>query len=235
MRIVSAQEYGLKLTHDAGRTYFQTINASGTATTRMVITSTDGRVGIGLSNPTSPLHVSFDGAGASTYIATFNNINGSTADNGIRIGIGPAPNAAGTNNYLRFDNGSNLLIGTVKGDGTGGVLYSTTSDKRLKMNITDLMDALDMVNKMVPRSYEYKSAPGIVRTGFIAQELYEVYPEAVSGKPDGDVKTEPMQIDYSKLTPILVGAVKEQQKQIKELQERIAQLEKAAKIGTKGK
>lgn len=235
VRIVSAQEYGLKLTHDAGRTYFQTINASGTATTRMVITSTDGRVGIGLSNPTSPLHVSFDGAGASTYVATFNNTNGSNSDNGVRIGIGLATNPVGSNNYLRFDDGSGALIGTVRGSGGGGVQYQTTSDRRLKMNIVDLEDALKIVNQIQPRKYEFKSAPGVKRTGFIAQELYEIYPEAVSGRPDGDVKNEPMLIDYSTLTPILVGAIKEQQKQIKELQERIVQLEKAAKIGTKGK
>lgn len=235
VRIVTGQEYGLKLTHDAGRTYFQTINASAAPVTRMVLTSTDGRMGIGLSNPASPLHVTFDAAGGSTYIATFNNTSAVNTDNGVRIGLGPATNPATTNNYIRFDDGSGNLIGTVRGSGGGGVSYQTTSDRRLKMNIVDLKNALEVVNKIEPKNYEFKSAPGIKRTGFIAQELYEIYPEAVSGRPDGDVKNEPMLIDYSTLTPILVGAIKEQQKQIKELQERIEQLEKSGKVEVKGK
>jgi hypothetical protein len=43
----------------------------------------------------------------------------------------------------------------------------------------------------------------------LAQELQTVFPQAVSGDPEGDVTKEPMGIDYSKLTPVLVSAIQE--------------------------
>ncbi|NTW33368.1 MAG: tail fiber domain-containing protein, partial [Bacteroidetes bacterium] len=48
--------------------------------------------------------------------------------------------------------------------------------------------------------------------GLIAQELEKVYPELVVTDKEGYKS-----VDYSKLTPILVEAIKEQQKEIKEL------------------
>ncbi len=50
------------------------------------------------------------------------------------------------------------------------------------------------------------------QVGLIAQEVEEVLPEAVGKSPDG-YKT----VDYEKLVPVLVEAIKEQQKQIDEL------------------
>ena len=71
--------------------------------------------------------------------------------------------------------------------------------------------------------------------GVKAHELHEVLPYAVSGNKDAvDVqgKIIPQMVDYSKLTPILVKAIqeqdlkiKEQQKQIDVLMKRIEQLE----------
>ncbi|MCB9249928.1 MAG: tail fiber domain-containing protein [Ignavibacteriales bacterium] len=74
--------------------------------------------------------------------------------------------------------------------------------------------------------------PGIEEIGVIAQELQKVYPQAVSGSPNSDVNTDPMMVDYSKLTPLLVKGMQEQQEKIssqnvriKELEERLAKLE----------
>ena len=65
-----------------------------------------------------------------------------------------------------------------------------------------------------------------IEKGFIAQELYEIYPSAVY-KPK---KEEDMWgIDYSKLTPILVQAIKDQQIIINELKNRITNLENKLK------
>jgi hypothetical protein len=55
-----------------------------------------------------------------------------------------------------------------------------------------------------------------VQTGFIAQELYKIYPNAVQSGGE-DVKTKPWMIDYSKLAPVLVKAIQEQQAQIEDL------------------
>jgi hypothetical protein len=44
--------------------------------------------------------------------------------------------------------------------------------------------------------------------GFIAQELYEIYPSAVSVGGD-DPQTNPWAIDYGRLSPLLVKAIQE--------------------------
>ena len=63
--------------------------------------------------------------------------------------------------------------------------------------------------------------------GFIAQEIEKIYPQVVLTDKNGYKS-----IDYSKLTPILVEAIKEQQKIIQELQAENAQI-KAENAQTK--
>ena len=100
------------------------------------------------------------------------------------------------------------VISGIRGDGLGSGGIYTTSDRRLKQNISDFTNTLDIISRLQPRQYEYKTA-GIRTYGFIAQELNEVFPTAVVGSPDGDVTTDPMMVDYGKLTPLLTGGIKE--------------------------
>jgi hypothetical protein len=58
--------------------------------------------------------------------------------------------------------------------------------------------------------------------GFIAQEMQEVVPEAVSGDAESD---EMMSMDYGRITPVIVAALQDALKEIKELKTRIAELE----------
>jgi len=60
-------------------------------------------------------------------------------------------------------------------------------------------------------------------TGFIAEEVGEVIPEIVGYEPDGVYATG---VDYGAITPMLVQAIKEQQRQIEELKAQIAELRK---------
>ena len=70
-------------------------------------------------------------------------------------------------------------------------------------------------------SYNWKSDPDGPRSmGFIAQEMEEVMPEAVSTGND-----EMMQMDYGRITPILVSALQDAHKKIEELESRIVAME----------
>jgi hypothetical protein len=60
----------------------------------------------------------------------------------------------------------------------------------------------------------------------IAQEVHEVYPFVV-GVGGDDENTNPWSVDYGKLTPLLVAAIKEQQAMIDELKAKVAALENA--------
>ena len=63
--------------------------------------------------------------------------------------------------------------------------------------------------------------------GFIAHEVDEVFPDAVTGEKDavdeeGNIAAQ--QMDYGRITPLLVKAIQEQQEQIEELKAEIAKL-----------
>jgi hypothetical protein len=76
--------------------------------------------------------------------------------------------------------------GTVRGSisVTGSsTAYNTTSDYRLKDNITPIQGAGDIVKAMRPATYTFK-ADGSWADGFLAHELQELHPAAVTGYKD---------------------------------------------------
>ena len=93
--------------------------------------------------------------------------------------------------------------------------YNTSSDERLKENITDANDAGDKIDAIKVRQYDWKADGSHQDYGMVAQELMTVAPEAVSGDADSE---EMMGVDYSKLVPMLV-------KEIQSLRTRITALE----------
>jgi hypothetical protein len=95
--------------------------------------------------------------------------------------------------------------------------YNTSSDERLKENITDANDAGDKIDAIKVRQYDWKVNGSHQDYGMVAQELMTVAPEAVSGDPESD---EMMGVDYSKLVPMLI-------KEVQSLRARVAQLEGA--------
>jgi hypothetical protein len=105
-----------------------------------------------------------------------------------------------------------------------GVLYLNTSDKRFKNNIKPLSVGLNELLKIQPSEYNWNQSP-IVSKGFIAQDLYKIYPDAVYKPKDETDLSDPWSVDYGKLTPLLVKAIQDQQKIIEGLKERIIKLE----------
>jgi hypothetical protein len=108
------------------------------------------------------------------------------------------------------------------------------SDRRIKKNIVDLTYGLNAVLALQPRAFEYINNDQH-DIGFIAQELKEVIPEAVSGEevPYADEDTpqerakKTMGITKDALIPVLVKAIQEQQAIITALTARVEALEGA--------
>ena len=109
------------------------------------------------------------------------------------------------------DNGRVGYIGT-SGTTTS---YNTSSDARMKANIEDAADAGPVIDAIRVRQFDWKVNDEHQRYGFIAQELIEVAPEAVSAPAEED---QMMAVDYSKLVPMLV-------KEVQSLRARVAELE----------
>jgi len=110
---------------------------------------------------------------------------------------------------------------------TGAVAYNTTSDYRLKNTIAPMTGALAKVAKLKPVTYKWKEG-GVDGQGFIAHELQEVVPDAVSGEKDAvDAEGKPKYqgVDTSFVVATLTAAIQEQQVIIESLKTRITALE----------
>ena len=101
------------------------------------------------------------------------------------------------------------------------IAYSTTiSDERLKDNIVGIDGALDKVSQLNGYTFTYK-ADGKVSAGVIAQEVEKVLPEAVSEKElplKADDGEQYKVVNYDALHGLLIEAIKELTKRVKELE-----------------
>ncbi|QDK37868.1 tail fiber domain-containing protein [Bdellovibrio sp. NC01] len=168
---------------------------------------------------------------------TNNNINGkssallvsSSNANGWAIST-YIPTTANAN-QITFNN-PNGEVGVINTSGST-TTYSTTSDRRMKTNIADLdAEKNDAIfDKLQPRKWNWKYEQGQPQgEGFIAQELYELIPAAVS-KGEGSANSKPgdkdfkmWTVDYSKLTPYLVAEAKYLKKKIVDLTAKVQTL-----------
>jgi hypothetical protein len=123
------------------------------------------------------------------------------------------------------------------GRGRANAWY-TYSDKRLKTSQQSIDYGIKTIMRLNPKRYTQKSGSFVDgklklskdnknqdnTIGFIAQELYEIVPEAVYRPVDEN--SDFWSIDYEKLIPVLTSAIQEQQKMIDQLKEDIVKLQK---------
>ena len=119
----------------------------------------------------------------------------------------------------------------INGNGTVGIIstsgsattYSTSSDYRLKENVTADWDATTRLKQLNPVRFNFIADADTTVDGFLAHEVQSVVPEAITGthnEVDDDGNPVYQGIDQSKLVPLLV-------KTIQELEARIVALENA--------
>jgi hypothetical protein len=136
-----------------------------------------------------------------------------TIENNASYTIESFRTGTGNEGHIAFKNG-NGAVGSIFTNASA-TAYNTSSDERLKENITDANDAGDKIDAIKVRQFDWKVDGAHQDYGMIAQELMTVAPEAVSAPENLD---EMMGVDYSKLVPMLV-------KEIQSLRTRITALE----------
>lgn len=95
---------------------------------------------------------------------------------------------------------------------SASVSYNTTSDHRLKENITGITDGIERVKQLAPSRFNFIADADRTVDGFLAHEAATVVPEAVTGthnEVDDDGNPVYQGIDQSKLVPLLTAALQE--------------------------
>ena len=152
--------------------------------------------------------LSVEASGASGNTCAF--IYGSADDRAIVISLHAGSSGGTSRKHYAFLDGGGFERGyiTVNGSST---TYATSSDYRLKENIAPMAGALSVVQQLKPCTYTWKNS-GIAGQGFIAHELAEVCPDAVTGEKDAvDAEGNPQYqgIDTSFLVATLTAAIQE--------------------------
>lgn len=137
---------------------------------------------------------------------------------------------SGTRFHIGFGDGTTWTErGTISTNGST-TTYSTSSDYRLKENISPMTGALATVAQLKPCTYTWKES-GATGQGFIAHELQEVVPDAVIGEKDAvkeDGSIQPQAIDTSFLVATLTAAIQELKAELDATKAEVALLKGAA-------
>jgi len=223
---------------------------SGAAESEVMRITSAGRVGIGTTNPEQVLHVYQAGDGKRPVRFTTgnnHNLDFYNDTDGWQLisekGINVRSQSGGE---LRFTTGSGsdssenrrMTIDTSGNIGapTGTNIYNA-SDVRVKQNISTLSNSLDVINALNPVQFNWidnfeESENGKNLYGFVAQEVQDVFPDAVESfgtgndiEVDGTVIENPLTVRDKFFIPVLVKAMQEQQTIIESLKARITALE----------
>jgi hypothetical protein len=164
--------------------------------------------------PTNILHVTGTPAAGTPTAKIANTLGGTTQNNGLLILAG---NDTGVNapEMITFQRPDTTVIGSISQNAATTVAFNTSSDRRVKENIVPTTFGLSDLLKINVSNFTFINDPNKqIMTGFIAQDLNKIYPEAVTTNGDNGIdplslgKT-PWMIDYSKLTPLLVKSVQD--------------------------
>jgi hypothetical protein len=120
------------------------------------------------------------------------------------IGVGSATAASGVNGEIRAQ---------------GDITAYYSSDERLKENIQPIVNALLKVESISGNTYDWKEGFETIHShtghdiGVIAQEIEKVLPEVVTNRETGYKA-----VQYEKIVPLLIEAIKELSAKVKELE-----------------
>lgn len=222
-----------------------------------------GDLGLGTSNPVVELHIDdgdtpttrFEQTGAMGYTPYTWDVAGNEANFFVRDVTGGStlpfriqPGAPSNSIYIKT--GGDVGIGTsmptqklhvngnmhVEGDITLTGTITNVSDRNLKKDIASYNGGLDLIQKLEPKTYHFKTQeyrglglPDDNQIGLIAQDVEQLLPELVVTREmvvdeENNKKMDVKTVNYTGLVPVLISGIKEQQKTIDDQQKEIDQL-----------
>jgi len=188
-----------------------------------------GNVGIGTSSPAALMHTYGSSNTAAKFESTDANCNIIITDSGgsginIKAVGDVATISTGDTMAMTIDASQNVGIGDSSPSyklEVAGTFYASGSSQAFKKNVTDLAVDSSAIYNLNPVSYNYKKdyenfgydlAEG-KQFGLISEEVAEAVPELAIMK-DG----EPKNVDYQKLSVLLLAEMQKMNKRIKDLE-----------------
>jgi hypothetical protein len=164
-----------------------------------------------------------------------------TGNNNIAIGSG---GVAGDSNTIRIGGGvhSRTFIYGIRGVTTGvadaipvlidsgGQLGTVSSSRRFKEDIRDMEDATERLMDLRPVLFRFKEREGPDEYGLIAEEVADVFPDLVVYDGEGKPET----VKYHLLSTMLLNEVQRMQREMDEVLERLAALERTTPTKLEG-
>jgi len=181
----------------------------------------DGSVGVGGSIPIAGIALSVGGDTQVSGILTADKIGVGTNPGSYRLNVNGPTYISGSLGLGTFS-GFRLTLPNSAGMDGSGLAYEwvTYSSKRWKTNIKKIDNALDKVLKLEGVEFDWKKEYGGKHDiGLIAEDVGKVVPEVIVYEDDS--KENAVGLSYERLIPLLIEALKEQQKQINQLQSEI--------------
>jgi len=218
-------------------------NSGGTIAERVRITSS-GSVGIGTSTPSASLSVASSGANgilldqslsdATTSARVFfkNNSSGIAMlydATGLNFCVGAVVGTTSGTTKVTINNSGSVCINTTSAGtyklNVNGTFYSAGSSLEYKTEISTLDTDTNKILELRPVTYQYKDEykhlgkelKSGTQIGLIAEEVAEVFPELAMMKEDEDGETRVRNVDYEKLSILLLSEVQKLRKEVNEL------------------
>lgn len=190
--------------------------------TELVTGTTGGRIGIRNTSPAGTLDVSNVEANNISTAKFVSTIAGDVAQNAVFIG--KKDNNSTTSQILvQFAiNSAATGSGQINANGASACAFGTFSDERLKENIENLPPQFSNIMALRPVEFDYKDGSGH-QVGFIAQEVYPIYPDLIGTREDGMYTL----TDLNKNDARLIKAFQELANMVTDLQTRVTALEGA--------
>ena len=209
-------------------------SSSGGATT-----VSSGSTAIILNNTSSPTSIAFNFYAANSTIMTLDqngslalpygaspnkylecmDLSGNTAWNyvsNLTQGLGASLNVLGNNSFSFQQNSVENASLDTNGNMTAQNFFSV-SDQRFKKNISTISDAGSMLKQIRGVRFDWRK-DGSPAIGVIAQEVFEVIPEAIVSSMNGSMLT----VAYNKIIPLLIETIKDLQRRVEVLESKCA-------------
>ena len=173
-----------------------------------------GMLAIGVNNASGIGDTTIDPDNYGGYFYADGAYTGTTAGVAFVIGNGDLNTSSG----LAGSKPSNAFVVNFDGSATLSGELTINSDARLKSNIISLGSTLAKLLMIDGKSYTMKTNETKPKIGLLAQDVQKAFPELVKTTNNKD---KILSVNYQGLIPVLINAIKEQQKQIKELKKLI--------------